>query len=64
MTDIINDDVLDTDEPELTEYTSESDTAVSAEPKRARQVSTPGAATGRRKQAIARVRIVPGNGEW
>ena len=64
MTDIINDDVLDTDEPELTEYTSESDTAVSSEPKRARQVSTPGAATGRRKQAIARVRIVPGTGEW
>jgi small subunit ribosomal protein S9 len=24
----------------------------------------PGAATGRRKQAIARVRIVPGTGEW
>jgi small subunit ribosomal protein S9 len=64
VTDIINDDVLDTDEPELSEYTSESDTSVSAEPKRARQVSTPGAATGRRKQAIARVRIVPGNGEW
>jgi small subunit ribosomal protein S9 len=64
VTDIINDDVLDTDEPELSEYTSESDTSVSAEPKRARQVSTPGAATGRRKQAIARVRIVPGTGEW
>ena len=26
--------------------------------------SAPGAATGRRKQAIARVRIVPGTGEW
>ena len=35
MTDIVNEDVLDTDEPELTEYTSESDTSVSAEPKRA-----------------------------
>ena len=64
MTDIVNEDVLDTDEPELTEYTSESDTSVSAEPKRAREVSVPGAATGRRKQAIARVRIVPGSGQW
>jgi small subunit ribosomal protein S9 len=64
VTDIINEDVLDTDEPELTEYTSESDASVSGEPKRARQVSTPAAATGRRKQAIARVRIVPGTGGW
>ena len=66
MTDIVNEDVLDTDEPELTEYTSESSASDSAlgEPRRARQVSTPGAATGRRKQAIARVRIVPGSGQW
>ena len=65
MTDIVNEDVLDTDEPELTEYTSESDgSVVGGEPRRAREVSTPGAATGRRKQAIARVRIVPGTGEW
>ncbi|MEO6142777.1 MAG: 30S ribosomal protein S9, partial [Dermatophilaceae bacterium] len=26
--------------------------------------SVPGAATGRRKQAIARVRIIPGSGQW
>ena len=64
MTDIVNEDVLDTDEPELTEYTSESSTSDLGEPKRAREVSVPGAATGRRKQAIARVRIVPGTGEW
>jgi small subunit ribosomal protein S9 len=64
VTDNVNEAVLDTDEPELTEYTSESDSSVSGEVKRARQVSTPGAATGRRKQAIARVRIVPGTGEW
>jgi small subunit ribosomal protein S9 len=64
VTDIINEGVLDTDEPELTEYTSESDASATGEGKRARQVSTPGAATGRRKQAIARVRIVPGTGEW
>jgi small subunit ribosomal protein S9 len=64
VTDIINEGVLDTDEPELTEYTSESDASATGEAKRARQVSTPGSATGRRKQAIARVRIVPGTGEW
>ena len=66
MTDIVNEDVLDTDEPELTEYTSETSATDGAlgETKRAREVSTPGAATGRRKQAIARVRIVPGTGEW
>ncbi|WP_289033496.1 30S ribosomal protein S9, partial [uncultured Arsenicicoccus sp.] len=54
--------VLDTDEPELTEYTSESSAPV--EPSRKPSASAPGAATGRRKQAIARVRIVPGTGEW
>jgi len=27
-------------------------------------VTAPGAATGRRKQAIARVRLVPGTGQW
>ena len=65
MTDIVNEDVLDTDEPELTEYTIGVRRPPSpARPKRAREVSTPGAATGRRKQAIARVRIVPGTGEW
>ena len=29
-----------------------------------REIDRPGAATGRRKQAIARVRIVPGTGQW
>ncbi len=57
-------DVLDTDEPEVSEYTSESNTSVSGEPGRKPSASAPGAATGRRKQAIARVRIVPGTGEW
>ena len=52
------------DEVELTEYTSESEGAVSGEPVRRPSASAPGAATGRRKQAIARVRIVPGTGEW
>ncbi len=43
-----------------TEYTSEST------PERGKGASTiaPGAGLGRRKQAIARVRLVPGTGEW
>jgi small subunit ribosomal protein S9 len=64
VTDTTNTDVLDTDEPELSEYTSESQTSVSGEAPRRPSASAPGSATGRRKQAIARVRIVPGTGEW
>ncbi|HEY7720662.1 MAG TPA: 30S ribosomal protein S9 [Pedococcus sp.] len=52
------------DDVELTEYTSESEGTVSGESVRRPSASAPGAATGRRKQAIARVRIVPGTGEW
>ena len=52
------------DGPELTEYTSESAGPVSGEAAPKPTASSPGAATGRRKQAIARVRIVPGTGEW
>lgn len=36
----------------------------SEEPARREISSTPGAATGRRKEAIARVRITPGSGQW
>ena len=55
---------LDGDDVELTEYTSESEGPVSGEAAARPTASAPGAATGRRKQAIARVRIVPGTGEW
>ena len=48
----------------VTEYTSESDTAVAGEAVQRPRATAPGAATGRRKQAVARVRIVPGTGEW
>ncbi len=54
----------DADDNEITFYTSETDTSVAAEPARRPSASAPGAATGRRKQAVARVRIVPGTGEW
>ena len=43
-------------------YTSESTEA--ATPARRPSASGPAAATGRRKEAIARVRIVPGTGRW
>ncbi|MGB3829508.1 MAG: 30S ribosomal protein S9, partial [Ornithinimicrobium sp.] len=58
----VNDTELDTDDVELTEYTSESSSTEQATERRS--ATAPGAATGRRKQAIARVRIVPGTGEW
>ncbi|TWP37409.1 30S ribosomal protein S9 [Leekyejoonella antrihumi] len=57
-------DALEADEPQLTEYTSESQEAPTDAPVRRPSASAPSAGTGRRKQAIARVRIVPGTGEW
>jgi small subunit ribosomal protein S9 len=41
-------------------YTTESSDA----PSRRVAVTAPGAATGRRKEAVARVRLVPGTGQW
>ncbi len=67
MAEMTNDyaDELDTDEPAVSEWTSESTAPVGDDaPARKPTASAPGAATGRRKQAIARVRIVPGTGEW
>ncbi len=58
----VNDTDVAFDENAVSEYTSESAAAVEqvARP----SASAPGAATGRRKQAVARVRIVPGGGDW
>ena len=44
------------------DYTSESSRSAPRPPREI--VSAPGAATGRRKQAIARVRLTPGTGQW
>ena len=44
-------------------FTSESSESFTSSTPR-EIVTAPGAATGRRKQAIARVRIVPGSGQW
>lgn len=50
-------DEVDTDEAPIESYTSES------APSRFSNIEA-AAATGRRKQAIARVRIAPGTGQW
>ncbi|WP_344656603.1 30S ribosomal protein S9 [Catenulispora subtropica] len=50
-------------EEELTEYTSETPAAAAA-PVVRRSATTSGQGLGRRKEAIARVRIVPGTGVW
>ncbi|MDT0443601.1 30S ribosomal protein S9 [Streptomyces johnsoniae] len=61
-------ETLDTEVPEVEEYTTEStpeEFAVDGEPAAAQFGDPlPGAGTGRRKNAIARVRIVPGSGKW
>ncbi len=59
-----SDEALDADGEELTEYTSESTGAVAGSAPRRPVVTAPGAATGRRKEAVARVRIMPGTGVW
>ena len=53
---------VDVIEDAPSEYTTETP---NARPVVTREVVlAPGAATGRRKQAIARVRLVPGSGQW
>jgi small subunit ribosomal protein S9 len=65
MTDLTPDVESDEfDENAVSEYTTESSAGPVADQAARPSASAPGAATGRRKQAIARVRIVPGTGEW
>jgi small subunit ribosomal protein S9 len=45
------------------EYTTETPSSAAAAAARP-AVTAPGGATGRRKEAIARVRLVPGTGRW
>lgn len=56
------------EEPTATEYTSETpDSAGLGEQTaggRGQSLTAPGHGVGRRKQAIARVRLIPGSGEW
>ncbi|MFT8357488.1 30S ribosomal protein S9 [Bifidobacterium aquikefiri] len=51
--------VLETEE-ELTSYTSETNAGAGT----GASAIAPGYGTGRRKEAVARVRLVPGTGEW
>jgi small subunit ribosomal protein S9 len=45
-------------------YTSESTSAEETVVKERPALTVPGAAVGRRKEAVARVRVVPGTGNW
>ena len=49
---------------ELTSYTSESTDAGEAPAKERPALTVGGGAVGRRKEAVARVRLVPGTGKW
>ena len=46
---------------ELTSYTSETEVAVHTN---GQSLTAPGYGTGRRKEAVARVRLIPGSGTW
>ena len=51
---------IDLEDETPTSYTSET----AAPTGRGQSITAPGQALGRRKEAIARVRLVPGTGEW
>lgn len=54
------DPALGTEEVALTSYTSSSPAASTNRP----AIKAPGGGTGRRKEAVARVRLTPGTGKW
>ena len=54
------DPAIDAEEEVLTSYTSSSPAASTNRP----AIKAPGGGTGRRKEAVARVRLVPGTGKW
>ena len=55
-----------TEDVELTSYTSESTESVAGGAAMSERpaLTVPGQAVGRRKQAVARVRLIPGSGKW
>ncbi|MCG2621674.1 30S ribosomal protein S9 [Arthrobacter sp. I2-34] len=60
-----NPEELNTAEENLTSYTSETPAETAETTKRERPALTVGgSAVGRRKEAVARVRLVPGTGKW
>ena len=58
------DDSSDGGEEAPSEYTSESSEAAAPRAARRPIITGHAAGTGRRKEAVARVRIVPGTGQW
>lgn len=52
---------IELEDDELTSYTSETETEKQTH---GQSVTAPGYGTGRRKEAVARVRLVPGSGQW
>ena len=58
--------IHENDDVELTSYTSESSTVAADAPAATERpaLTVPGGAVGRRKEAVARVRLVPGSGQW
>jgi len=51
---------IDAEEEVLTSYTSSTPAASTNRP----AIKAPGGGTGRRKEAVARVRLTPGSGKW
>jgi small subunit ribosomal protein S9 len=51
---------VDAQDELLTSYTSSTPAAATNRP----SIKAPGGGTGRRKEAVARVRLVPGSGKW
>lgn len=52
------------DSEALTSFSTETPAEQTAEPRTPRVVNVPGAAVGRRKEAIARARLIPGSGSF
>ncbi len=54
------DPAIDAEEEVITSYTSSTPAASTNRP----AIKAPGGGTGRRKEAVARVRLTPGSGKW
>ena len=59
-TDIAGTVGIDGEEERLTSYSTSTPSAATNRP----AIKAPGGGTGRRKEAVARVRLVPGTGKW
>ncbi|GAA1350623.1 30S ribosomal protein S9 [Arthrobacter koreensis] len=59
-----NTEELNENTEELTSYTSETPDAAESAVKERPALTVAGSAVGRRKEAIARVRVIPGTGKW